>query len=315
MSEPTLEPTLELTVAARTAPADGVVALTLRRSDGGALPGWTPGAHVDVLLPDGMTRQYSLCGSPDDRAAWRVAVLKEPGGRGGSAYVHARLTPGARVRVRGPRNHFVLEPAARYRFIAGGIGITPILPMLAQAQAAGAEWTLLYGGRTRGSMAFLDELEGYGDRVRIAPHDESGLLDVADHLRGAAPGTLVYCCGPGPLLDAVGRCRPDDALRIERFRPAADDAAPRTGFTVVLARSGRTLPVAPTASVLETVRAAGIEVLYSCAEGTCGTCETDVLDGVPDHRDSVLTAAERAAGDTMMICVSRCTGPRLVLDL
>lgn len=305
----------ELVVERRELVADGVLALTLRHPLGEPLPAWEPGAHVDVLLEPGLERQYSLCGDPADPSAWRIAVLRESAGRGGSAHVHEQLGEGAEVRVRGPRNNFALEPAARYRFVAGGIGITPILPMVAAADAAGAEWTLLYGGRTRRSMAFGEELGRYGDRVTIAPEDETGLLDLPSVLDDLPDGTLVYCCGPGPLLDAVEARCPSGVLRVERFQPKEQQTGGNTGFEVELARSGRTLTVAPDVSVLDTVRAAGVEVLYSCTEGTCGTCETDVLDGDPDHRDSVLTEDERAAGESMLICVSRCHGKRLVLDL
>ncbi|WP_274579782.1 2Fe-2S iron-sulfur cluster-binding protein [Streptomyces sp. E5N91] len=157
----------------------------------------------------------------------------------------------------------------------------------------------------------------YGDRVRIVPEDESGLLDLASVLDDVAPGTLVYCCGPGGLLDAVEARCPAGILRVERFRPKEADVQAPAGpeFEVVLARSGRTVAVPPGVSVLDAVREAGVEVLYSCTEGTCGTCETEVVEGEPDHRDSVLTEEERAAGETMLICVSRCRGRRLVLDL
>ncbi|MFE2067065.1 PDR/VanB family oxidoreductase [Streptomyces sp. NPDC059467] len=306
----------ELVVSERVSAADGVLALTLRHPLGEELPGWEPGAHLDVLLGPELERQYSLCGNPGDRTAWRVAVLREPDGRGGSAYVHEQLGVGDKVRVRGPRNHFRLEPASRYRFVAGGIGITPVLPMLAAAEAAGAEWTLLYGGRTRQSMAFTDELAQYGgERITVAPQDETGLLDLGPVLDDLPDGTLVYCCGPGPLLDAVEERCPAGVLRVERFRPKEQPDGEEREFEVVLAQSGRSLTVAPGVSVLDTVRAAGVEVLFSCTEGTCGTCETDVLEGTPDHRDSVLTEEERAAGETMLICVSRCRGERLVLDL
>ncbi|MGC9441092.1 PDR/VanB family oxidoreductase [Streptomyces sp. WG5] len=306
----------ELVVDRRETAADGVLALTLRHPLGEPLPAWEPGAHIDVVIGPGLERQYSLCGDPADRQVWRIAVLREAEGRGGSAYVHAELRSGGKVRVRGPRNHFPLEPASRYRFVAGGIGVTPILPMLAAAEAAGAEWTLLYGGRTRNSMAFTGELERYGDRVTIAPEDESGLLDLASVLDDVPEGTLVYCCGPAPLLDAVEARCPAGVLRLERFRPKeAAPSGPEAEFEVVLARSRRTVAVPPGVSVLDAVRTAGVEVLYSCTEGTCGTCETDVVEGEPDHRDSVLTDEERAAGETMLICVSRCRGRRLVLDL
>lgn len=311
-----------LVIAERREEAEGVVSLTLRHAQGAELPQWQPGAHIDLLLADGMERQYSLCGDPADRMAWRVAVLREPEGRGGSAYVHDRLLAGSTVRARGPRNNFPLRPAARYLFVAGGIGITPLLPMLRKAQADGAQWSLLYGGRRRASMAFAEELATrHGERVLLRPQDETGLLDLPGYLGAPREDTAVYCCGPGPLLDAVAQyCAangwPEPAM--ERFQPKEKEqeaGADNQPFEVVLARSGLTLTVPQDASVLDTVRAAGIEALYSCTEGTCGTCETEVLDGDPDHRDSLLTAVERAAGETMMICVSRCRGPRLVLDL
>ncbi|MFE7890046.1 PDR/VanB family oxidoreductase [Streptomyces sp. NPDC057412] len=305
----------ELVVERAEFAADGVLVLLLRHPQGGALPAWEPGAHVDLLLGPGLERQYSLCGDPADRTRWRIAVLREPAGRGGSAHVHERLGTGEKVRVRGPRNHFRLEPARAYRFVAGGIGITPILPMLAAAEAAGAEWSLLYGGRTRRSMAFTAELAAYGGRVTLAPEDACGLLDLGPVLDGLPEGTLVYCCGPGPLLDAVEERCPPGALRVERFQPKEQPARADGEFDVELACSGLTVTVRPGVSVLDAVRAAGVEVLYSCTEGTCGTCETDVLDGTPDHRDSVLTAEEQASGETMMICVSRCRGRRLLLDL
>ncbi|HCA88493.1 MAG TPA: oxidoreductase [Streptomyces sp.] len=313
--------TAELTVARKEGAAEAVVALTLRHPAGEPLPCWEPGAHIDLEFDQHLTRQYSLCGDPADRTAWRVAVLREPDGRGGSAHVHDRLAEGDRVRVRGPRNHFPFEPAARHLFIAGGIGITPLLPMAAAAQAAGTDWQLLYGGRSRSSMAFLDELAAYGDRVTVRPQDEYGLLDL-DACLGGGPreDTLVYVCGPEPLLAAVEeRCaagRRAGALRTERFHARQPEEPVRAGvFEVVLARSGVTVRVPPDRSVLRAVEEAGVPVLSSCREGTCGTCETDVLEGVPDHRDSLLTAEERAAGDTMMICVSRSCGPRLVLGL
>ena len=323
-----------LTVASRVLAADGVVSLTLRRPDGGALPAWTPGAHIDVHLnpgnsdddgkgsgyDGGLIRQYSLCGDPADRGVWQIAVLREPQGRGGSAYVHDRLREGSAVRVRGPRNNFALRPAARHLFIAGGGGITPNLPMVEAAEAAGAAWRLLKGGRTRTSMAFLDRLAPYGDRVRVRPQDEYGLLDLAAHLGVPEEGTLVHACGPEALLRAVQeRCVgwPPGTLGVERFAPVptASAGAPGEAFEVELSRSRLTLTVPAGRSVLETVEAAGIPVDFSCREGTCGTCETDVLDGRPDHRDSLLTEDERAAGNTMLICVSRSCGPRLVLDL
>jgi ferredoxin-NADP reductase len=309
-----------LVVHARRQPADGIVALELRDPAGADLPAWSPGAHIDLVMAGGLIRQYSLCGDPADRRTWRIAVLREPAGRGGSAVVHDELHPGARVTVRGPRNHFPFEPAARCLFLAGGIGITPIIPMLTAAERAGTQWKLVYGGRTSASMAFADDLrDTYGDRIELRPQDEHGLLDLAAVLGEPREDTLVYCCGPAPLLDAVERqCTtwPSGALRVERFSPKeTGDPVRAESFEVELASSGLTLVVAPDRSVLDTVLEAGVQVLSSCQEGTCGTCETAVLDGTVDHRDSLLTEEEKAAGDTMLICVSRAACPKLVLDL
>ncbi len=301
-------------VAAKERLADGVVALTLVDPDGARLPDWTPGSHVDLVLPTGDTRQYSLCGDRWDAHAYRVAVLREPDGRGGSAWVHDELAVGDLVGLGGPRNQFRLVPAPRFLFLAGGIGITPLLPMVDAARRLGADWRLVYGGRTRASMAFLDELDD--DRVTVWPQDERGLLPLADLLTGLDDGTRVYCCGPAPLLDAVEAACPPGLLRTERFAAREQGAPVRDEpFTVVLERTGAEVVVTPDVSVLEAVRAAGADVLSSCRQGTCGTCETTVLAGDPDHRDSVLDEAERAAGDCLLVCVSRSRGDRLVLDL
>ncbi|MDT7593182.1 MAG: hypothetical protein QOH45_2713 [Pseudonocardiales bacterium] len=308
-----------LRVTTKTVVADGVASLELAHLDGRRLPDWTPGSHIDVMLPNGLTRQYSLCGDRWDAHSYRVGVLREPGGRGGSAYVHDELRPGDLVGVGGPRNNFPLVPARRYLFVGGGIGITPLLPMVHQADLLGVDWQLLYGGRRRASMAWLDELADYGDRVQVVPQDESGLLDLAGFLGAPGPGVRVYCCGPAPLLAAIeAACAswPAHSLRTERF-VAADQGTPaRTlPFEVELARSGATVTVTPGVSVLDAVHAAGVDVLSSCRQGTCGTCETTVLAGAPDHRDSILEDDERAEGDCMFICVSRALDDRLVLDL
>jgi ferredoxin-NADP reductase len=230
--------------------------------------------------------------------------------------VHDKLAVGDELPVTGLRNHFPLVEADAYAFIAGGIGITPILPMLAAVERSGRPWQLTYGGRTRAAMAFRAELSGYGERVLLRPQDECGLLDLDAALAGFAPGTAVYCCGPEALLRAVEQRCPEQALHVERFAATAPEpGAADEGFEVELASTGQVVPVPPGCSVLAALAAAGREVLSSCQEGTCGTCETGVLAGVPDHRDSVLTRAERAAGDVMMICVSRARTPRLVLDL
>ena len=300
--------------------AADVVAVTLADPGGGALPPWTPGAHVDLILEPGLVRQYSLCGSASDSRTIRVAILKAADSRGGSSFVHERLHPGSVVRVRGPRNHFPLVSSPRYLFIAGGIGITPLLPMMAEASAAGADWTLLYGGRTRASMAFADELSTYAGRVTLVPQEEIGLLDLDSALGQPQDGTLVYCCGPEGLLSAVEqRCAswPVGALHLERFaaRPVEPDTEAERPFELVLARSGLTLTVPASKSVFDVVQDAGVSVLGSCHEGICGTCEQIVLGGDVDHRDSILTEEEQARNETMMICVSRCRSDRLTLDL
>lgn len=312
---------LTLRVQQMTCEAEGVLSLRLQDDQGTDLPEWTPGAHVDLLLPGVITRQYSLCGDLDDRSGWRIAVLREPVSKGGSQAVHEAVRPGDLVEVIGPRNNFTLHPAPSYRFIAGGIGITPILPMIQSAEASGAEWSLLYGGRSRSSMAFVDQLQALGPRARVCPQDEVGLLDLESALGNPGDGTLVYCCGPEPLLTAVeDRCRqwPPGSLHVERFkairRSEADDGA-ESSFTAVLERSGFEVEVPPGRSILQALEDAGLTPDNSCREGICGTCETKVIQGTPDHRDSLLSAEERAENASMMICVGRALSERIVLDL
>ncbi|MCX4098482.1 PDR/VanB family oxidoreductase [Nocardia sp. alder85J] len=312
--------TRRMRVVAKTVVARDVVAVRLAEPDGGPVPAWTPGAHLDLVLDAGLIRQYSLCGDPADDRELTVAVLREAAGRGGSIRVHDKLEEGDLVEVGGPRNNFALVDAPGYLFVAGGIGITPLLPMIGAAAAAGRPWRLLYGGRTRASVAFAGDLAAaHPDRVAIHPRDGHGLLDLEAALAAAAPGTAVYCCGPEPLLQAIEAAVRGHAgltLHVERFAPKAVAATTADGeFEVESARSGTVVTVPASASILDALEAAGVRTEYSCREGTCGTCEVAVLAGVPDHRDSVLTEEEQAAGDVMMPCVSRCLGARLVLDL
>lgn len=319
MAVPSDERVLRLAVTNRMMPAHDIVALDLQAPDGAPLPAWRPGAHIDIELAEGVVRQYSLCGDPAEQDVWRVAILVEPGGRGGSVRAHG-LRPGDEVTARGPRNHFPLDEAPNYLFLAGGIGITPMVPMIREVAARGASWQLIYGGRTRASMAFRTDLQAIdADRVVIQPQDEVGLMDLDSALGAPVSDTLVYACGPRPLLDSIEE-RADDwpsgTLRLERFTPRElTEPARSEGFEVELRQSGLTLTVPPDRSILDIVAEAGIDVLSSCTEGTCGTCETDVLSGCPDHRDSLLSPDERESGDTMMICVSRTKSDRLVLDL
>ncbi|MDQ0769481.1 ferredoxin-NADP reductase [Pseudarthrobacter defluvii] len=299
-----------------------VVSVTLKHPLGHDLPGWEPGAHIDVLLPNGILRQYSLCSHPDETKAWRIAVLKEPQGRGGSAYVHDELMPGTKLQVREARNNFPMHPAERYLFIAGGIGITPILPMVWAATHQGIPWELLYLGRSRTSMAFLNEITALGGRATIHVSQELGPFPLNYLLSELEAGTEVYACGPQKLLDALETASKswDDAsaFHCERFslEPAEPSAGTSTdsAFTLELA-DGMEVPVPANSSVLEALEAAGINVPNSCREGICGTCETPVIAGDIDHRDTLLSPQEREEGATMMICVSRCKSPRLVLDL
>lgn len=319
-ANPHIEHELDLVLERKETVADGVVRLTLRHPEGHCLPAWEPGAHLDLVLAPELTRQYSLCGDPRDRSVMQVAVLREEAGRGGSRHVHDTLAEEQRVHVRGPRNHFPLVEAKRYLFIAGGIGITPILPMIARVAGSGSDWKLVYGGRTRSSMAFREELEtGYPGHVEIHPQDEQGLPALLVKPGDDAAETAIYCCGPEALLNAVEQhCTnwPAGALRVERFAPKAGVTdGPREAFEIELAQTGTALEVPAHRTVLDVVEESGVSVLSSCQEGTCGTCETAVLSGKPDHRDSVLTDEEQEAGDTMMICVSRSCSPRLVLDL
>ncbi|OJW02518.1 MAG: cytochrome [Microbacterium sp. 67-17] len=314
---------MDLTVLDVTSAADGVVAVTLGHPDGDALPQWTAGAHVDVQLVSAtgekLTRQYSLSGDPAGPETWRLGVLREPASRGGSLAVH-RLAVGDTVRVGWPRNNFALEPAPKYVFVAGGVGLTPILPMIRQAEAQGAEWELHFGGRTRASMAFLDELAAHGDRVRLYPQDEVGHPPLAEIFAEVREGALVYACGPEPLLAALETTLahwPEGSLRTERFAPKPIDAdAPQESFEVEFALSGVTLRIPADKTILEVAEEAGLAAISSCREGTCGTCETPILSGEADHRDSILSTSEQKANRTMMICVSRAAGncPRLVLD-
>jgi ferredoxin-NADP reductase len=310
----------DVVIKERNDAADGVVSLVLEHPAGCDLPAWTPGAHIDLVLTADLTRQYSLCGDAGDRRSWRIAVLLEPAGRGGSDYVHNQVRAGDKVVVRGPRNNFELEPAAQYRFIAGGIGITPILTMIAKAEDAGAEWTLHFGGRTRESMAFVDELAAHGERVVIHPQDIHGHLDLDRAVGDPAPNTLIYCCGPTPLLNAVeDKCRdwPAGSLRIERFQ--ADPsllAGDSPEFSIEIASTGEKFTVPADRSALAVLQENGKSVLSSCEEGVCGTCETRVISGAVSHRDSLLTDEEQEANATMMVCVSRAAaGTTVVLDL
>jgi len=300
--------------------ARDVVELRLTRATGGALPAWEPGAHIELTLPSGLRRAYSLCGEVTDAEAWTVAVHRAPEGRGGSQEIHETALVGRELEVRGPVNRFPLVPAEGYLLLAGGIGVTPLLPMARELTARGLPWRLVLGARDRSRLVYAEELvESGGDRVLLLPQDEAGLPDLAAELAATPPAYAVYACGPQPMLDALtALCRTAGfarTLHLERFT-AADQLGTTAGeFEVVLRRSGLRLTVPADRSVLDVVREKLPDVPYSCEEGYCGSCETAVVAGLPDHRDSVIEPSERTAATTMMICVSRCDSPVLELDL
>lgn len=298
--------------------AVGVKSFSLERLDGADWPGWAPGAHIDLALDDQLSRQYSLYGDPGDSRLLHFAVLREPASRGGSSKLHDQLRIGDPLEVLALRNHFPLVEAERYLLVSGGIGITPLLAMVRELERQGKDWQLLYGGRTRASMAFLDELAKYGDKVQIQPQDESGLLDLASFLGSAQTGKVAYCCGPEPLIQAVeAHCAgwPEESVQIERFRPRQQEETVVSGpFEVELRKSGITVTVPADKSIADALEEVGHHIPRSCNEGTCGTCITKVLEGIPDHRDSFLRPKQRALNNKILVCCSRSLTPRLVLD-
>jgi ferredoxin-NADP reductase len=314
---------IDTTIEAVEHVADGVASLVLRRTHGQPFSPWEPGAHIDVFLEEGLIRQYSLCSTPNDLNTLRIGVLRVPDSRGGSQHVHEKLAAGAPLAISAPRNNFPLAESRKYLFLAGGIGITPIIPMIEAAETAGREWVLYYGGRSRDTMAFADRLVAqYGEeRVRIVAEDTEGRMDLQKILGMPRAHMLVYACGPGGMLSAVEDfCMgwPPGALHTERF--VADSlgaGANAEPFDVELARSGGTVTVAANQTILEAVEQVGARVLSSCRAGLCGTCETRILSGEPEHRDAVLTQEDKDAGEIMLVCVSRAAAgcDRLVLDL
>lgn len=292
--------------------ADNVVSVVLGRDDRAPLPRFSCGAHIDLILRPDLIRQYSLCGDPANREEWTIAVLLESESRGGSSYVHTVLRPGMTVSATGPRNNFALVDAEQYLFIAGGIGITPLLPMVCELARRGKDWAMLYGGRSRASMAYVDNLSQFGSRVVISPQDEYGLLDLTRAIDPLPSNAAVYCCGPEALISAVeatcaesGRALPHVEHFSARAKPIADASEHDEPFELVLANSGKRVMIPVGKTIIEVLQDAGIYIPTSCEEGFCGTCETEVASGIPDHRDEYLTDAERVTNRTMMVCVGR----------
>lgn len=303
--------------------ADDVRLFELVAADGAALPSFQAGAHIDIDLPDGMMRQYSLLNAPSDRARYVIAVAREPASRGGSVHMHDRLSVGDVLRISAPRCHFTLIEDAPYSvLVAGGIGVTPIWCMAQRLTEIGGRWEMHYAARTRGHAALLEEIElsaaaDAGALLTYFNLEGDPLMDLAAIVAAAPPATHFYCCGPLALLDAYRlACAglPADRVHFEQFTAAAP-AALDGGYEVELAKSGKVVNVSAGQSILDALKTAGLSASYSCREGVCGSCETAVLAGTPDHRDAILTDAERAEGKTMMICCSGSLSARLVLDL
>ncbi|EWY97774.1 hypothetical protein FOYG_02539 [Fusarium oxysporum NRRL 32931] len=300
-----------------------IVTLTLRPKDGGKVPKWSPGSHVDVQAGTIGYRQYSISSKPSDDQHIKIAVLRE-NDTGASNWIHQNAIKGSQMLIRGPRNHFSLEFGSRKTiFVAGGIGITPIIPMAEAAKQAGVDYAILYLGRSKNNLAFVNELtEEHGDHFKLwVSQDQGGKrFDLKSFLKQEDVSDLrVYCCGPEGLLTGVEEAladAPTGVLRLERFAAHNNgNTKPNTSFNVVLARSNKVLRVPEDKSVLEVINEAGAGVLSTCSTGVCGTCEVRVLDGLVDHRDVVLTQSEKAEGKSMMPCVSRCLGKKLTLDL
>ncbi len=287
------------------------------------LPAFEAGAHVDVALGDGLVRSYSLIGPLGDPGLYRIAVALDAHSRGGSSHLHQSVAPGTRLRISAPRNHFALvEDAANSTLIAGGIGITPIWCMVQRLNQLKRPWQVHYACRTRAAAAFVPALTdaaraGQG-HVSFWFDDEQGQpMDIAGIVRTASTDTHLYCCGPASMMGAfrdAAAAESSDRIHLEYFRPV-ENVAPRGAFEVVLAQSGRVVQVPAGSSILDALIMSGIDAPYSCYEGLCGTCETRVLEGIPDHRDSLLTEAAKASHKTIIICCSGSRSQRLVLDL
>ncbi|MFI6443885.1 PDR/VanB family oxidoreductase [Kitasatospora sp. NPDC050543] len=314
-SRPT--PPLHLVVTTHRAVATDIVELRLADPGGDPLPAWQPGAHIRLVLPSGRERHYSLCGDPADRAGYRIAVRRLPNGGGGSVEVHDELHVGARLTVRRPRNGFAFCGERAVLLLAGGIGITPLLPMAREARRLGLDWRLVHTGRSADTLPFTEELRALDpSRVELRTDQEHGVPTGAELLAHAPAGAAVYCCGPAPMLAAVRdalAAQPARALHFERF-----GAAPIQGghpFTLRLGAQGPLLDVPADRSALDVARELRPDLPYSCHQGFCGTCKVRVLAGTPEHRDRRLTEQDRTAGD-LLPCVSRAAeGETLVLDI
>jgi ferredoxin-NADP reductase len=313
---------LTVLVADVRAEAKDVVTLELRAIGGGGLPTFSPGAHLDLHLPNGLVRNYSLSNDCRERNRYVIGVGRAADSRGGSSYVHNSIRAGDKLKISAPRNNFPLDENSRsFLFIAGGIGITPIMAMVRWCIANDKPWRLIYAARSRQRTAFYEELCALAaSRVHFHFDDECGeVLDVAQTISSWSEGETIYCCGPAPLMDSVETLTehlPAGTVQFEWFTvPESDEPRESSSFTVKLERSGIEFEVPEQKSILEVLEEHGFEIPFSCREGLCGTCVTNVCSGEPDHRDYVLSDEERASGKMMTICCSRSKSPLLTLDL
>lgn len=316
--------TLQVRLKAITFEAEGINGYTLEPLAGEQLPPFTAGSHIDVHLAGGMVRSYSLVNDPAQRNRYVLGVARDPASRGGSVYMHDSLRVGSTLKIGAPRNNFPLNESAPHSvLIGGGIGITPMYCMLQRLQAIGRAWTLYYCARSRANAAFLSEIEALAQanpnaKLHVHFDDEAGTHpDIAGMVAAAPADAHLYCCGPAPMLDAFTKAasaRPSDTVHVEYFS-AREEAATDGGFTIKLARSGKSLPVPPGKTILDVLLDAGVDAQYGCMQGVCGGCETRVLAGIPDHRDGILDEAARNSNTTIMTCCSGSKTPELTLDL
>lgn len=313
---------IEVRIHSITWETDAIRAIEMRHPSSEELPSFTAGAHIDLALPNGVTRSYSLTNAQEERYRYCIAVNRDAQSRGGSSFLHDRVRVGDRLPISAPRNNFPLcENASHSIFIAGGIGITPFISMIRRANTLGLSWELYYAARSRSQMSFQDAITALTPvKSRLHWHfdDEAGgdVLDIQSLAKNAG-GAHLYCCGPTPMLGAFENAcvgLPAAQIHVEYFS-AREAPAVSGGFVVVLKRQNRSILIPPGHTILETLLAEGVTVPFSCQEGVCGTCETRVLDGIPDHRDAVLTPEERKSNRTMMICCSGSLSPTLTLDI
>jgi vanillate monooxygenase ferredoxin subunit len=316
---------LSVSITARRQEASGIVSLELSDPDGRELPAFTAGAHIDVHIAPGVTRQYSLFNAPAERHRYCIAVLNQPQGRGGSRLLHETLHEGDTVSVGLPRNAFALaESPAHAVLVAGGIGITPMMAMAQTLDAQGHSFELHYCARTRECAAFVEQLAQASFGARVSFHFDDGPRHEAFDARALssgprAEGEHLYVCGPGGFMDhvlaAARPAWPEHTIHLERFAPKALPASTDQAFQVVLARRGMTLDVPPNRSILRVLHEHGVDVPASCEQGVCGTCIVGLIDGEADHRDSFLTDAEHREGRQLAVCCSRSRSAALTLDL